>query len=93
VLAAVFPRPPCPAWAASIQEWGEAEGGHVFLLRDPAGEYFAEHQYRVGGPWLVRLVVLTVDSAMSMYTELPEKEASAEDAFPGGTSPLVLNGK
>jgi len=81
-LAAVFPRPPSGAQAACMEGRAAGREGHVFLLRDPAGAYFAEHQYRLGTRWFVRLVLLTREMAMSMYDELPQKGLTAEDAFP-----------
>jgi hypothetical protein len=60
----------------------ERLGWQAFLFRTQKGNYFVQFQ----STWLGerdRLLPLSLDEAMRLYGELPDKKASFEEAFPG----------
>jgi hypothetical protein len=59
----------------------ERLGWQAFLFRTPKGNHFVQFQ----STWLGerdRLLPLSLDEAMRLYGELPEKKVSFEEAFP-----------
>jgi hypothetical protein len=60
----------------------ERLGWQAFLFRTQKDNYFAQFQSTWPGE-RDRLLPLTLDEAMRLYGELPEKKVSFEQAFPG----------
>lgn len=62
----------------------ERRGRNVFLYRTPRGNYFAIRLTCWQGE-RDTLQPLTLQEAIAMFDELPEKRVSFEEAFPGVT--------
>jgi hypothetical protein len=60
----------------------ERLGWQAFLLRTAKGNHFVQFQSAWPGE-RDRLLPLSLDEAMRLYGELPEKKVSFEEAFPG----------
>ena len=60
----------------------ERLGWQAFLFRTQKGNYFAQFQSTWPGE-RDRLLPLSLNEAMRLYGELPEKKVSFEQAFPG----------
>jgi hypothetical protein len=60
----------------------ERSGRQAFLHRTPKGNYFATYLTCWQGE-LDRLEPLSLDAAIEMFEQLPEKRVDFEDAFPG----------
>jgi len=59
----------------------ERQGRNTYLYKTPKGRYFAVHLTLWQGE-IDRLEPLTVDEAVALYEQLPEKEVEFEEAFP-----------
>jgi len=59
----------------------ERNGRNTYLYKTPKGRYFAVHLTLWQGE-IDRLEPLTVDEAVALYEQLPEKEVEFEEAFP-----------
>ncbi|NPV70422.1 MAG: hypothetical protein HPY55_07245 [Firmicutes bacterium] len=59
----------------------ERHGRNTFLYRTPSGNYFAQYRTCWEGE-RDRLEPLSLDDAVLLYEQLPEKEVPFEEAFP-----------